>query len=269
MKNSKATKKGSIAVKVLAAVVLLGLLAAAAVVVVRRNSGEDPARQPQITATAPLETEQPEKTPSPTEAPVESDEPETDMHALDGVELGSGLVIEGVNRYAGMFVEDGSDEIVADVFAITVKNTGDSMLQYASIAVGVQGASYSFNVTSLPAGGSVQVLESGRREIPGDLTGAVAELTAYTEFSETPSMHENALKIETGDFSINVTNVSGEDITGDIYVYYKTVAGDMYMGGITYRAKIEGGLAAGASGECYAGHFTEKYSEILFVTYVK
>ena len=82
-------------------------------------------------------------------------------------------------------------------------------------------------------------------------------------------MHEDALQLDATDLTIKVTNVSGEDITGDIYVYYKTVANDMYMGGITYRAKIEGGLAAGASAECYAGHYTQKYSEILFVTYVK
>ena len=51
------------------------------------------------------------------------------------MDLGSGLSLMSVNRYAGAFVEDGSDETVSDVLAITVRNDGDKTVQYAQITL--------------------------------------------------------------------------------------------------------------------------------------
>lgn len=42
---------------------------------------------------------------------------------LDGVAIGNDLEIVSTGRYAGLFVEDGTDETVSDVFCIRVKNT--------------------------------------------------------------------------------------------------------------------------------------------------
>lgn len=60
----------------------------------------------------------------------------------------------------------------------------------------------------------------------------------------------------------------GSDITGQIYVYYKSSYGDLYIGGITYRTGVSG-LAAGASTTLYASHYSTAYSRIMFVTYVQ
>ena len=71
-------------------------------------------------------TNQPENLPNSsniTIEPVEAPDIE-DKAFLDGI-----VTVEKVGRYAGIFVEDGSDEIVSDVFAITVVNNSDKMLQ--------------------------------------------------------------------------------------------------------------------------------------------
>ena len=54
---------------------------------------------------------------------------------LDGVDIGNDLRIVSTGRYAGLFVEDGSDKTVSDVFCIRVRNTGSSDVQYAHITL--------------------------------------------------------------------------------------------------------------------------------------
>ena len=65
---------------------------------------------------------------------------------------------------------------------------------------------------------------------------------------------------------LNVTNISDEDITGDVVVYYKNASADMLYGGITYRVTISGGIKAGEIRQVVAGHFSDSGSRIMFAT---
>ena len=68
------------------------------------------------------------------------------------------------------------------------------------------------------------------------------------------------------DGAVNVTNISGEDIEGNIVVYYKNAAKDLYYGGITYRITIEGGLKADEIRQVMTNHASDTGSRIMFVT---
>lgn len=182
--------------------------------------------------------------------------------------LGSGLSLMGASRYAGAFVEDGTDDIVSDVLAITVRNDGDKTVQYAHIILTQGETVYEFDVTTLPVGASAQLLELSRQPMPDNTDGMTAQVTACAVFDTEPTMCEDVFQIETQDTAITITNNSGSDITGQIYVYYKIAYGDLYMGGITYRVGTAG-LKAGESTTCYAGHFSTDYSKLMFVTYVQ
>lgn len=182
--------------------------------------------------------------------------------------LGSGLSLMSVSRYAGAFVEDGSDDTVADVLAVTVRNDGDKTVQYAHITLTIGGTGYEFDVTTLPVGASAQLLELSRQTMPDSTDGMTAEVSACAVFDAEPSLCADVLSIETQDTAITVTNISGSDITGQIYVYYKIAYGDLYLGGITYRVGLSG-LKAGESSTCYAGHFSTDYSKLMFATYVQ
>ena len=67
------------------------------------------------------------------------------------------------------------------------------------------------------------------------------------------------------DGALNVQNVSDAAITGDIYICYKNAASDLYYGGITYRARIEGGLAPGEIRQVMTGHYSTVGSAIVMV----
>lgn len=185
---------------------------------------------------------------------------------LDGVNIGNDLEIVSTGRYAGLFVEDGSDSTVSDVFCIRVKNTGSSDVQYAHITLSRGDERYEFDISTLPAGETLQALElSGQTmpEKPAELTAAV---TSYAPFTESLSMHEDLFAVTTSDNSITVTNNSGSDVS-QVYVYYKNASGDLLLGGITYRAGLTN-LAAGESRSCYTSHYSAGASKLLFVTYV-
>ena len=182
--------------------------------------------------------------------------------------LGEGIELQALSGYQGPYVEDGTDDIVSDVLAITVRNDGDKTVQYAHIILTQGETAYEFDVTTLPVGASAQLLELSRQPMPDNTDGMTAQVTACAVFDTEPTMCEDVFQIETQDTAITITNNSGSDINGQIYVYYKIAYGDLYMGGITYRVGAAG-LKAGESTTCYAGHFSTDYSKLMFVTYVQ
>ena len=180
--------------------------------------------------------------------------------------LGNGLQITELGRYAGKFLEDGSDEIVSDVLMIVVKNTGDKTLQYAEIQLETGVKTAAFSLSTLAPGKSVVVLEKNRQQYAGGERCVSASADVAVFFPDEPQMYADVFKIQPLDGGFNVTNISGKDVSGDVLIYYKNSADDLYYGGITYRARIEGGMKAGEIRQVPSAHFSTSGSEVLFVT---
>ena len=152
------------------------------------------------------------------------------------IHLGEGLVITQIGSYAGLYLEDGSDELVSGILMIGLENTSELDLQLAKITLEYGDSTASFTVTNLPAGRKVILLEQNRMAyIPQDPDSARAENTVFLDGFD---MHEDQLEIVALDGVINVTNISDQDIDRDIFVYYKNIAGGVFYGGITYRVRM-------------------------------
>lgn len=223
-----------------------------------------PGTQP-LSGTAPGVSES-----TPQQDPVDASEPESQSDAsqqteeFQPIELGSGLVITRVGKYAGMYMEDGSNEVVSNTLMLVLENRSDEALQYAQIILQYETGEAVFAVTNLPAGKQVVLLEQNRMPFTAVKP---ASITLESEiFVDSFSMYEDLFEITGADGCINVRNISDRDIEGEIYVYYKNVGGGMYYGGITYRAKVENGLAAGEIYQIMTGHYDLENSEILMVT---
>ena len=181
------------------------------------------------------------------------------------IALQDGLRITGIGRYAGIFMEDGSEDVVSDVMLLVLENTSDSDLQLARIEVEYADFTAQFQATNIPAGEAAVLLEQNRHAYVDEDHRAVSSRNVVF-FDEPMDLRETQLSMEGGETSIKVTNISDEDISGEIYVYYKYTAGGLLYGGITFRAKIEGGLHAGSSAVVTTGHFDPKLSRILCVS---
>ena len=200
--------------------------------------------------------------------PSEAREQKTGL-SQDPIYLGKGLKLTALSEVTGNFPEDGSDEFVESMLSATFLNEGDKAIQYASVKVTVGEETFSFVFSTLPAGKSVRVFEADRKECVGSEDTVSAEIESIVYFQEELSIYENDLEITISDGVISVKNISERDMDKEISVFYKTVSGDTYIGGITYRFRVPAGLAAGEEYQGNAKHASEKMSKVMFVTYAE
>ena len=191
--------------------------------------------------------------------PIPVDGAALPIHVTDVVTL------ETVYTATGYFPEDGTDEGVKNVLAAKFTNTSDRMLEYMTAVLTVNGEVYNFALTTIPAGASVYVFNTDRTTAPATVTEISAESGYEIFFAEEPDLKKDKFSFEIQNGTIVVTNISGEDITSDIYVYYKSTVDSGYLGGITYRFTVSGGLEAGKSYNAYAPHAYAHMTEIMFV----
>ena len=183
-----------------------------------------------------------------------------------GLDLGSGVFITDFLPFTGAFMEDRTDEVVTDVLAIKVTNTGGEYIQLMDITLTAGEVNAEFSLSTLFPGETAVVLEKNRMAFSTapEFTQAAADSVAL--FDGHPGMAEDKLEIQCLEGVINITNISGEDIPGDILVYYKNCISGIYYGGITYRLRVEGGLKAGEIRQGAAAHFDPSNSAVVFVT---
>ncbi len=206
----------------------------------------------------------PEATTQPTAGETETI-PATTAPVFQPIDLGQGLIITDIGSYTGAYVEDGSDEVVSGVLMAILENTSEEALQYARISLMFGQTEAQFAVTNLPAGEKVVLLEQNRLDCPETVPDSFS--TADMLFLPSFEMYEDMFAITGEKGLLTIENLSGTDISGDIYVYYKNSAQDLYYGGITYRAKLSG-LKAGEQGIAQATHYNPTGSTILMVSYV-
>lgn len=256
-KKSKNQKKQNIAViitVVILSIVLVWLILLAAGLELNLAAPIPPADDPAVT-TVP----QPEQTTS---------APEVTAPAEEEVlfDLGGGVKVVGLVSYTGAFMEDRTDEVVADVLAMKVVNTGKQYIQTMDITLTAGDTEAKFSLSSLFPGESVIVLEKDRMAYSTAPAFEQARTSAVALFDSYPGMCQDKIEVQCLEGVINVTNISGEDITGDILIYYKNYVDGDYYGGITYRVRIQGGLKAGQIYQGTAAHFNPDNSRIVFVT---
>ncbi len=81
-------------------------------------------------------------------------------------------------------------------------------------------------------------------------------------------MHPDVFEITGEAGQLTVKNISDKAVSGEVYVYYKNSGADLFYGGITYRARVEGGLEPGESKQIIAAHYAPTTSAILMVSYI-
>lgn len=175
----------------------------------------------------------------------------------------SNLKVEAIGRYAGNFLEDGSDEPTANVAAMLITNNSDKMLQIAEITFQVNDTETAlFKVTNLPAGTSTLVLEANKREFSEEDSYTYGDTASG--YMEQPTLEEDKFELITEKGKITLKNKTNESYE-KVYVYYKYFQlGGAYLGGITYRTPFEN-VPAGGEVEAIAAHFNPESSQIMAV----
>ena len=267
--KSKHKKKKNNAGRIAAIMVLL-LVVCAAVVVIQNRSDEGEAESGAQTEQSGVEASdvvqsgfnQTDQQDDQTESGIDGETAEE----AGAFNLGYGLEITRIEKYAGVYYEAGDDRKVDGVLMIEVTNNGDDYIQYAEITLTGDSGTASFSLSTLYPGESMVVLEKDMKAYSEHITYTSAEVSNVALFSEVPSLCEDKLQIQQLDGAINVINISEEAIDGEIVIYYKNYIDGLLHGGITYRIRISDGLEAGEIRQIMADHFSGTESRIMFVT---
>lgn len=184
----------------------------------------------------------------------------------DPIVLSDGLQILHIGGYAGMYMEDGTNETISDVMMLILENNSGRDLQLARISLAYDDFTAEFEITNLPAGEKLVALERSRRSAVTQAPNAV-ETKNVVFFAQPMDPRAELLEISGSNGLMTVKNISGEDISGDFYIYYKNSAADLLYGGITYRVLVEGGVAAGETAQVFTGHYAPESSRIMSVDF--
>lgn len=145
--------------------------------------------------------------------------------------MGTDLLAVRTVEYSGPFWEDGSNEEVLKVAALIVENQGELMVSSGAVIVEFGKDRMVFELSFLPPGGKVLVLEKERKYYSNESPVSCYGWTKK-EYPENPGL----ISVEsTGLNGMTITNHTGCTVPS-IEVHYKNfdLESGMYMGGITY-----------------------------------
>lgn len=183
-------------------------------------------------------------------------------------DFGNGLSVTEISSYSGRYVEDGSDEEVSDVLMLKVKNSREEAVEYAEFQMVLNDEVAEFTVSALMPGAEVILLEKNRMTYDAAVDYVMSDMQCvnFALYQRELQLYEELIQVQVLDGAVNVINVSGEETSGDITIYYKNKENGIYLGGIAYRIMIEGGMEVDEIRQKMAGHISSSSSEILFVT---
>ena len=168
--------------------------------------------------------------------------------------------------YSGAYAEDGTGEEVSGIAALTFVNDTGNFYQTLTLHVTDGENEYEFFITSLKPGALITVLDRAKTPYAGEEKSVAVTVAESSFFADIPEMHIDTFSLQVLDGVINIKNISGKDIPGDVYIYYKNKNENGYFGGITYRINC-GAIASGELVQRGSAHLSAGNSEILFIDY--
>ena len=223
------------------------------------TTSEDPTDSSDTAVTPP--TDLPATVVLPTETNPQTGEPEGIQFPCKVPEYG--LVIERMEPYNGMFVEDGSNANTENVAMLLVQNDGDFPVEYTQICVEYGQEKLLFDISALPIGERMVVQEKTGKPIPeGKASGATATVVQRADMQ----MSESMVRVtDNGDNTLTVQNLTDEVIpTVRVFYKYYMEAENIFVGGIAFTVRVTR-LGAGASVTIQPAHYTSQTSRVVMV----
>lgn len=183
------------------------------------------------------------------------------------ISIGNGIEIIDVSSYSGAFIEDGSDVIVQNIAAATIKNNGSEEIQIMNLTVTDEfGNDFEFEFTTLLPGEQIYVLEKNKKNYVESKI-VKGTINNYAVFQSSPSLQNDKFLLMCDEGKITVRNLTDKKIDMG-RLFYKKYVGNMYIGGITYMVSFSD---VGPQEEITLTptHFNDSDSRIVFITYAE
>lgn len=174
---------------------------------------------------------------------------------------GTELIAQCMAQYEGPFLEDEAQEPVSGVMALMVYNPGSRYVQNVRIVLQQGENMLFFEISMLPPGSRVLVLEKNKSPYSEELLDFCHCLTLHTE----ENMGEQGIVVTEYDGKLFLENQTGQPVS-NVTLYYKQYsdADGFYLGGYTCSKNI-GFLAPEQRMEVELYRYVTGYSRIVAV----
>ena len=172
----------------------------------------------------------------------------------------TGLILQNLARYDGLFPEGEEEREVVNAAALMVYNPGVEWIRSAKILVTQGGQDFLFEITCLPPNSRVLVVEKSAKnysEAPVDRCRCLS----FSSSKDTLLPGEIGVTDTQSGFAVE--NRAEQEIHG-LTVYYKQYMadGDFYLGGYTYKKELTE-LAPGEHREMDAYRYVPGHSRVV------
>ena len=150
--------------------------------------------------------------------------------------------------------------------AVVAENVSDVDVEYALLTVKNRNNSFTFNVSALLREKKVVLICNEAVGFDSNEIYIGWKTENVVNFKNTPVMNDDKFEMCVTDGSISIKNISGNDITSDILIYYKQKQDNLLNGSATHRIRVSG-LKAGAQTYVKADSLNENNCQIIFTEY--
>lgn len=170
-----------------------------------------------------------------------------------GVTVDSWLKISAITEYNG-------------VLAVVAENVSDADVEYACLSVSTKSGILTFTVSALLHGEKALLICNESVGCKADESYTSWQTENRVDFTEPPAMNDDKIELLISDGSISVKNISDEDITTDILIYYKDKINNMLNGSVTHRIRVSP-LKAGAKTFINTNNMQKENCQIIFTDF--
>jgi hypothetical protein len=174
-------------------------------------------------------------------------------------EFATEINVDGWLKITKIFESDGKLALVAE-------NVSDVDVEYALLTVKDKSDSYTFNISALLRGTKVVLVCNEDAGFNAEEIYMGWKTENIINYEKAPVMNDDKFEVSVTDGSISVKNISGVDITSDVFIYYKNKQDNMLNGNVTHRIRVSG-LKADSQTYVKADGLNESNCQIIFTDY--
>ncbi|MGN1116999.1 MAG: hypothetical protein ACI4RU_00150 [Acutalibacteraceae bacterium] len=154
------------------------------------------------------------------------------------------------------------------VLCIAVKNVSDKDIEYCVLKckAGNEEASFSFSVLSKNQ--TAVAVERNKLKFTEDMVLTAWRVEDRVDFENDISLHDDVFEISGEGNSIEIKNISQNDIDGEIKICYKHLQSQELYSGNAFLLSVDG-LKSGETKQLFPKYFNSDNSRVIYISYDK
>lgn len=151
------------------------------------------------------------------------------------------------------------------VMCAEIKNVSESDIEYCLLTATAKGKTAEFSVSVLPKGETAIVFEKDEKKFDNAFSNAVWKTENEILFEEPLDIMTGVFEVHCSNGSLEIKNISKEDVDKTIIVCYKTVISERLCGSVSFRMKLDG-IKRGETKQLFSDNIGEN-SRVIYIKY--